>query len=202
MSLVNFNYDQRTTTVSKKSTLKRGSNTRKAKSKGSSPFWIDPITARTWNVKKELEDLSQDVKDRLEYWDSVLEWKIYQAICKVAPEDKVIRHPGLDILPKTNQFPAWKWNVDFGVDCGDEDLPVLIEAKGLWLLNDDCERRVFIQTMRLLSITNHEQFERVLLIGDSTWNIPSTGLVVHDYNELPDLLWQYRIQELNQDTNL
>lgn len=176
------NYSQSHTTTSKKSSQKHGRNGKYSKPINNIAFWYDSITNRYFYKKNEIPN---DIKDRLTYWDSILEFKVWQEILEVVPSSIVRRQVNIELLPKVGGFPAWGWMIDFWIDCNP---PILVEAKGQWILKSEAERKCFIHTLRLLHQQNESLFNRLLLVGDSTWQIPSTALIVWDAKLLPKKL--------------
>ncbi|WP_375501667.1 hypothetical protein [uncultured Nostoc sp.] len=72
--------------------------------------------------------MSVTEKEGLQFWDSILEFKVYGELCKKYGAENIKRQYQLEILPKNFLFPALTWNIDFMVKT--KNLVVFYEVKG------------------------------------------------------------------------
>lgn len=149
-----------------------------------SPFWYDPIMGQSYQVKNDVPIFQ---KDRVEYWDSVLEFNVYEKLTGIFPIGSIHRQQVLSILPKNEFFPKWTWKIDFIVDCSPKE-PIYIEAKGAWLCSSP-ESKIFWRMLRTLEIIQPKVFQRLIIVGNiARWYIPSTKIVVYPFEELDELI--------------
>lgn len=143
------------------------------------PFWRHKPTGLFICKKKQAEEYPQD---EIEYWDSELEFKVYQALLKIPEIETIARQVLIDVLPKTDVFPKWNWNADFQITIGGKEL--IIEAKGQWLKRDVANRRCLLQTFRILHDFKPDLFKRILLFGNTFWVIPNSSIAVYDIKQI------------------
>ncbi len=145
---------------------------------GNTPFWVHKETGMFFYARKELPADAPS----LEYWDSVLEYRVYQKLLDFLKPCQISRQVNILILPAKEPFKKWVWNVDFVVTCNSIIIP--IEVKGQWLLADAVRRKSFCQTLQVLQREDESLFNKLLIIGDSDWRIPSTNLVVFSLSKV------------------
>lgn len=143
-----------------------------------SPFWINRVTGQSIPAGQ----ISKQQRETFEYFDSVLEYKVYLSLCKKYGEKYITRQFQVPILPKNAFFPALTWKVDFVAWSAEGVL--LFEAKGEWLLHDNFALSDFKKLLRLLQITQPEYFKKLVLVSDTEWLIPGTELKVISFNDL------------------
>lgn len=143
-------------------------------------FWIDPLTARTFSLKK---NIPPSIRGRCEHWDSELEYRVHQQLLKLTPH-QVKRQQDLLILPKSSNFKEWVWCIDFVIAA---PTPIYIEAKGKWLLNH-LKFESFWKTLRILEVMHPAIYNNLIFVGsnkDEQWSIPQTKLTVYPIRLLP-----------------
>jgi hypothetical protein len=138
----------------------------------SNPFWIDKITGQTFSPGS----LTREQKEKCEYFDSVLEYKVYLMLCRKYGKQYVSRQFEIHLLNGNKFFNPLTWTVDFIVYGLDGVL--LFEAKGQWLLHDKAAIADFVKILRLLQINQPQYFASLQLVGDCDWKIPTTNLIV------------------------
>jgi hypothetical protein len=142
------------------------------------PFWIDSETGQTFHSKKDIPDDAP----KLDYWDSVLEYRVYQELLSVIPAEQISRQVIIPILCKNPPFPQWNWCVDFVLHLG--KISIIVEAKGKWILGKDEHCKSFIQTLRMFKVEYPELFNNLIIVGDSRWTLPGTMIWVTDIKDL------------------
>lgn len=143
------------------------------------PFWYDSTTCQSFHKKPK--------GVIAEYWDSVLEFKVYETLLKHFPLENIKRQDEIIIWEKTSVFPKLSWVIDFKI-FGVDSKPLYIEAKGKWLLEHP-ENQNFWKTLKLLQIFHPAIFNNLLIVGDNTsWMIPRTKMIVHPYKDINQLI--------------
>jgi hypothetical protein len=143
-------------------------------------FWYDPETSESFHTKPK-------DKKSLEYWDSILEFKVYELLLKEFPRENIKRQQEIIIWEKSALFPKLSWVIDFKIFNAD-DKPLYVEAKGRWLLKHP-DRNDFWKTLKILQMFFPEIFNRLIIVGEgSTWLIPRTKLSVYPYKNLSNLI--------------
>lgn len=95
------------------------------------PFWVNPATGE---IIPAGSTLTTAQKNKFEFWDSVLEFRAYNELCKKYGEQNIKRQHKIEILPSNFLFPALTWNIDFLVET--KSLVIFYEVKGRWILSD------------------------------------------------------------------
>lgn len=146
----------------------------------SSPFWYNPVTGQSYPAGSSLP---KHQKDKLQFWDSILEFKVYAELCKIFPSRIIHRQVRIDILPSNLIFPELSWKIDFFIQPASIE-PILIEAKGAWLKFDTGAENDFCKILRLLSLQRPDLFKRLLVVSDKRWKLGSTKIMTLPIKEL------------------
>lgn len=153
------------------------------------PFWFDNQTQIRYLSKTEIPTYLRN-SPRIEYWDSILEFKVYAELSKHFDKQQIIRQHNIELFPKNELFKAWTWNIDFFIDIPS---PIYVEAKGKWIINHP-KLDSFWHTLKVCEIHKPEVFKNLLLIGkDDEWLIPKTSIVVQPVKKIRQC-----IEELNR----
>ncbi len=152
---------------------------RKNSKVSSNPFWYN---IRTGEAIPSGTKLTPEQRKDYEYFDSVLEFKVYCALVKKYGYKSISRQVEIELLPKDDCFPDLSWKVDFRVVTPTQIL--LIEAKGEWLLHDNYALADFRKTLRLLRMKYPVLFQGLQLVGDKAWSLPGSQLKVIPFDEL------------------
>lgn len=151
------------------------------------PFWFDAQTKIRYLSKSEVPTYLKN-SPRIEYWDSILEFKVYLELLKHFSKEQIIRQHNIVLLPGNKLFKTWTWNIDFFINIPE---PIYVEAKGRWIINHP-KLDSFWHTLRVCQECKPSIFKRLLLIGkDETWLIPKTSIVVNPINNIPELLKRF-----------
>lgn len=147
--------------------------------KYSKHFWYDPTTGQSFDKKI-------DAPKNAEYWDSVLEFQVYEKLLTVFKREKIKRQVRLTLFEKTSIFPAWTWDIDFYIER--TSYPILVEAKGRWLSSNP-ESKVFWHTLKMLQTQSPELFNNLIVVGNGDkWLVPNTKIFVYPLNCLTTLV--------------
>lgn len=142
----------------------------KKKSKiNSKPFWFNSATGQAIPAGTRL---STSQKKNLEYFDSVLEFKIWVKLCQ--EYDCVRRQVEIPLLYSDEYFPSLTWKVDFTVEVSNKIL--LFEGKGEWILYDDFALSDFRKTLRLLQLKHPDYFNNLCIVSNAAWKLPGSNL--------------------------
>jgi hypothetical protein len=147
-------------------------------------FYYDPILSTQYEKKKDVPPANLH---RCEYWDSLLEFKLYEELLKRYAPEQIKRQYIIRLMPKHEPFKEWTWSVDFKLDL---PVPIYIEAKGKWLI-ESLKAEGFWKTLRVLQNTQLEVWDRLVFVGsdkDGTWHIPQSTIQVRPMRELDTLL--------------
>jgi hypothetical protein len=161
--------------------MKHGEGSKKLNKKlfYNKPFWHDAITGIFYDEKP---DLLED-KANIEYWDSDLEFKVYQKLLTVFSYEQIKRQHIVKILPKKFPFSAWTWCCDFIID-----KLYLVEAKGEWLNKDEPRKKEFVHALRVLMENDPKTFARLTIVDRSSWKIGGTNINVVSLSNLNDVI--------------
>ncbi|MBF2016292.1 MAG: hypothetical protein IGS23_14025 [Rivularia sp. T60_A2020_040] len=144
------------------------------------PIWYDRECAISYTEKKEVPKNLINT-DRIEYWDSLLEFKTYNALLSIFDKSEILRQQNLILFPACDYFKAWTWNIDFIIN---KQNPIYIEVKGKWII-DSPKLNSFWHTLKVCQTQKPDIFDRLLLIGkDEQWKIPATNIIVYPLKEL------------------
>lgn len=148
------------------------------------PFWFDSQTKIRYLSKSEIPNYLKD-SPRIEYWDSVLEFKVYMELLKHFTKAQIIRQCNIVLFPANELFKAWTWNIDFFIDI---PIPIYVEAKGKWIINHP-KLDSFWHTLKVCEVFKPEIFKNLLLVGkDEEWTIPKTKIIVHPIKNIRSCL--------------
>lgn len=165
--------------------MKHGQSTRKNyKPIDNICFWFDAVTGTQYLLK---QDVPKSVLQRCEYWDSLLEFRLYEELLKIYEPKLVVRQHLITIMPKEKPFKAWTWNIDFKINT---PTPIYIEAKGKWII-DSMKAEGFWKNLRAVQHFHPKIWEQLLFIGsnkDDEWHLPQSLIRVHPMRELKELL--------------
>lgn len=148
-------------------------------------FWYDPQYGERYFLKANVP------KDRLhkcEYWDSVLEFKVYNELLNLFPQKEIERQHCINILPAKHPFKKWSWDIDFKVTHGNSTL--YIEAKGKWLL-DNLSKEGFAKTLRMIEMMYPDIWNNLHIVGSDysgSWLIPGTLIKVKPISEFKEFV--------------
>jgi hypothetical protein len=147
-------------------------------------FWYDNKNQIRFYQKKDIPTYLKN-SPQIEYWDSVLEFTVYQHLLKLVDKSLILRQQVINIIPKNNLFKDWTWNVDFVINYPN---PVYLEVKGKWIINHP-KMDSFWHTLKVCQLFKPEVFDQLLLVGrEDEWLIPKTKIKVHPYKKLKDEL--------------
>ncbi len=165
--------------------MKLGMNTRKNyKPIDNICFWYDPILGKQYLNKRDVPDAHMP---RCEYWDSLLEFRLYEELLKIYPASQVIKQHIIQIMPRQAPFKAWNWCIDFKIDLPS---PIYIEAKGKWLI-DSLKAEGFWKNLRAVQALHPQIWNKLVFIGsnkDDEWYIPQSTIKVHPMHQLKGVL--------------
>lgn len=148
------------------------------------PFWFDTQTKIRYLSKTEIPIYLKD-SPRIEYWDSVLEFKVYTQLLKHFTKAQIVRQHNIVLFPRNELFKAWTWNIDFFINI---PKPIYIEAKGRWIINHP-KLDSFWHTLKVCEVFKPEIFKNLLLIGrEEEWTIPKTSIIVHPIKNINSCL--------------
>lgn len=148
-------------------------------------FWFDPKLGKRYYLKK---DVPVTRISQCEYWDSLLEFKVYNELLNLFPQKAIERQHVINVLPAKPPFKKWTWDIDFKVTEGKD--VYYIEAKGKWLL-DNLAKEGFCKTLRILELFHPEIFSNLYIIGSSysgEWCIPGTTIKVQPLSKIKEVL--------------
>lgn len=149
----------------------------------SESFWIDTLTSKQYELEKDIPP--HIPKERLQYWDSRLEHSCYYKLLKLKKESRVIRQAEKIILPKKAPFNQISWKIDFEL-IGESNY--LIECKGQWIQYHGEALANFLKLLRLFSLMRPFDFKRLLIVSDKRFKLGKTGIQVHDFSDLQELI--------------
>jgi hypothetical protein len=147
-------------------------------------FYYDPITSTRYEKKK---DVPIECLSRCEYWDSILEFRVYEELLKIYPSNEIKRQCTIELMPKLEPFKAWTWCIDFKIN---SPSPIYIEAKGKWLI-ESLKSEGFCKNLRMIQKSFPDVWNRLFFIGsdkDGSWHLPYTNIQVYPIRELKHLL--------------
>lgn len=135
------------------------------------PFYYDSLTGRTFPPKTKFIG---EQKERVSYWDSELEFRVWCKLHKLFPLARIHRQHELLILPKNETFPKLTWNIDFVVSTSDRTY--FIEVKGQWILHDKGQLNDFCKLLRIIQLFQPEIFNNLSIISDASWKLGTSSL--------------------------
>ncbi|MDJ0795809.1 MAG: hypothetical protein QNJ51_03055 [Calothrix sp. MO_167.B12] len=148
-----------------------GKSTKNKIFKNVKPFWYSASLQRSYYSKQELPKVSD-----LEYWDSTLEFRVYQELLKYFHADLIKRQHEIVILPKEEPFKEWSWKVDFLIQSNKLIKPLYIECKGGWIKHDKGSEREFAHMLQTLQSQHSQIFKNLLIVSDSNWKLVNTKI--------------------------
>ncbi|MDZ7968746.1 MAG: hypothetical protein RM368_27975 [Nostoc sp. DedSLP03] len=173
--------------IGKKLSAKRTASGTTKKSKcNNKPFWINPATGETFLAGSPLTTAQ---KKKLQFWDSILEFKVYGELCKKYGAENVKRQHTIEILPANFLFPALTWNIDFMVETS--NLTVFYEVKGRWILADKEALSNFCKLLRIFQRTLPGRFQELRIISDKRWKIGTANIYTIPFAEIKELKDEY-----------
>jgi hypothetical protein len=89
--------------------------------------------------------------------DSELEAKTYELLLELVPENRVICHRPIQVLPESPAFSAWDWKVDFTVLSPDLTNAIYVEVKGI-------REHSFTNMLKVLAQTSPETFSHLVIV--------------------------------------
>jgi hypothetical protein len=128
---------------------------------GNKPFYFDAVTHQTYPKK---------VNENCVYFDSQLEFKIYQNILALVDSRWVKRQHKLLIKPQTETYPEIAWKVDFRIEVPYR-LLLNIEVKGQWIKHSTGDFREFKRMLQVFEYFNKTEYEQTVVVSDSCFDI-------------------------------
>lgn len=148
---------------------------------GAKPFW--------WNSRTQQKQESK-TSEFCTYWDSCLEFSIYQSLLRLYPESSIERQVSIATKPATINYPEQSWKCDFRILD-----PVLghynLEVKGAWICSDSAAKADFRKTLMMLDTFNLEEYLKLIIVSDRWFRLDKKVRTIK-INELQKTLQEIR----------